>query len=129
MAQFGLPAASFSLDGKCSQPADWKPLPEGKPVHFFVSHTGKKHGADGHAALVTEKLEPLGYGCWIDTEHTADPEGMEAGVRGSVCLLIFLFKGAGRLASAPTALGSWPGHCQWSESGQVRYMPGPNPRP
>jgi hypothetical protein len=66
-------------------------LPEGKRFHFFLSH--KQQGADGYAALVKEKLKALGYRCWIDTEQTADREGMEAGVKGSMCVLLFLFKG------------------------------------
>ncbi len=66
-------------------------MPEGKRFHFFLSH--KQQGADGYAALVKEKLNALGYRCWIDTEQTADWEGMEAGVKGSVCVLLFLFKG------------------------------------
>jgi hypothetical protein len=68
-----------------------KLLPEGKRFHFFLSH--KQQGADGYAALVREKLKALGYTCWIDTEQPADREGMEAGVKGSVCVLLFLFKG------------------------------------
>jgi hypothetical protein len=68
-----------------------KLLPEGKRFHFFLSH--KQQGADGYAALVKEKLKALGYSCWIDTEQTADREGMEAGVKGSACVLLFLFKG------------------------------------
>jgi GTPase SAR1 family protein len=91
-AQCGLSAAAtVSLDGKGCQSADWKPLPEGKRFHFFLSH--KQQGADGYAALVKEKLKALGYSCWIDTEQTADRKGMEAGVEGSVCVLLFLFKG------------------------------------
>jgi hypothetical protein len=66
-------------------------VPAGKRWHFFLSH--KQQGADGYAGLVKEKLKALGYNCWIDTAETADREGMEAGVKGSVCVLLFLFKG------------------------------------
>jgi hypothetical protein len=66
-------------------------LPEGKRWHFYLSF--RQQGADGYAAAATLQLEALGYRCWIDTEQTADREGMEAGVKGSVCVLLFLFKG------------------------------------
>ncbi len=49
-------------------------MPEGKRFHFFLSH--KQQGADGYAALVKEKLKALGYSCRIDTEQTADREGI-----------------------------------------------------
>jgi GTPase SAR1 family protein len=90
-SQFSVPTANLLLDGNLGQYAAWKPVPEGKRFHFFLSH--KQQGADGYAALVKEKLKALGYSCWIDTEQTADREGMEAGVKGSVCVLLFLFKG------------------------------------
>jgi hypothetical protein len=66
-------------------------LPEGKRFHFFLSH--KQQGADGYAALLKQELKAHGYSCWIDKEQTADRQGMEAGVKGSVCVLLFLFKG------------------------------------
>jgi hypothetical protein len=91
ISQFCLPAADLVLDGKCGQSADWKPLTEGKRFHFFLSH--KQQGADGYAAAVKLDLEARGYCCWIDTEQNADEHGMEAGVKGSVCVLLFLFKG------------------------------------
>jgi molecular chaperone DnaK len=68
-----------------------RPLPQLKRWHFFISH--QQQGSDGYAALVKEKLTALGYRCWIDTEQHADRDGMEDGVKGSVCVLLFLFKG------------------------------------
>jgi hypothetical protein len=78
-------------EGKSESESDEEPLPEGKRWHFFLSH--RQQGADGYAALVKEKLHALGYNCWLDTAEPADTEGMEAGVKGSVCVLLFLFKG------------------------------------
>ena len=36
-SQFGLPAVNLVVDGKRSQSGDWKPVPEGKRFHFFLS--------------------------------------------------------------------------------------------
>jgi hypothetical protein len=71
--------------------ADLKPLPEGKRWHFFLSH--QQRGADVHAALAKKELGALGYSSWIDTEQLNTKKGMEDGVKGSVCVLLFLFKG------------------------------------
>lgn len=62
-----------------------------KQWHLFLSH--KQQGADGYAALTKERLGRRGLKCWVDTAERCDRAGMEAGIKGSEAVLIFLFKG------------------------------------
>ena len=40
-----------------------------------------------------ERLGRRGRKCWVDTAERCDREGMEAGIKGSEAVLVFLFKG------------------------------------
>ena len=56
-----------------------------------MSH--KQQGADGYAAFSKERLGRRGLKCWVDTAERCNREGMEASVRDSEAVLLFLFKG------------------------------------
>lgn len=67
------------------------PLPDGKDFHFFICHHQGSGGDQSN--ILNLRLTKLGYSVWYDNAQNAlhrNLEGMQKGVRKSVCFLIFL---------------------------------------